>query len=180
MPQVAQQDYIKIAPKIGRALTDDAAALAQLAGHLKRGTLLDVLLSDYPENGSLTRVAFFVTDTRQIGFIDSDDFSVSGIAVDFSEKQYEGLSAIQLAEDEREGATIPSFPSLTVDENDFLMDDEQGVLICVDDYKLIATDNEGNLASLSISQDKVDPDNDDFVNITWEDAQKLIGLPISS
>lgn len=178
MPQIAQQDYIRVAPKIGRGLNDDAVALAQLAGHLERGTLFDVLLSDYPENGSLTRVAFFVTDTRQIGFIDSDDFSVSAIAVNFSEKQYEGLSAVQLAIDEYTHGPEQALPLLTT-QGQWLMEDNDSIFICVDGYKLDVDTNEGKLMRLSISQNKPDPDNDDWVNITWEDAQKLIGLPIA-
>lgn len=183
MPQVAQQDYLRIAPKIGRGIDRDAAGLARIKQLMQRGTIFDAQITtffeqDTEDSGDIGRVLYSFADTN-LSIYDGYNGEILTLTLSHTAEQYEGLSAVQLAEDDYLGEVVTVLPKLSI-SNTFLNDAEQAVIICVDDCKLIPTASGGNLASLSISQDKVDPDNDDFVNITWEDAQKLIGLPIIS
>lgn len=179
MPQVAQQDYIKVVPKEGRNITADAAAMAQIVGLMNRGTIMDAEMIVSWFGTGYYKAKCIAYGKNEIAYFDSPDLGeVRLVDVDFTEKQYEGLSAIQLAEDAFFGETQGAMPELGLADDEYLSDAYSGTLICVDDYKLIATINSGNLAALSISDQKPAPGGD-FVNITWEDAQKLIGLPIS-
>lgn len=183
MPQVAQQDYLRIAPKLGRGIVSDAAGLARIKQLMQRGTIFDAQIiaffeGESEDSGNIGRVLSCYIDTN-LNVYDGYNNKILSLYLPYTVEQYEGLSAVQLAEDDYFGEVVTVLPRLSI-SNTFLSETEQAALICVDDCKLIPTASGGNLTALSISQDKVDPDNDDFVNITWEDAKKLIGLPIIS
>lgn len=183
MPQVAQQDYLRIVPAKGRGgIAQDAAAFVRMKQSLHRGTILDVAITtafkeDTEDSGYIGHIIGYYGDTSVFVY-DGLNNEIVTLLLPYSEAQYEGLSAVQLAEDAYFGGTMVSMPKLGLADDEYLSESEQGTLICIDDYKLIATKNSGNLAALSISDQKAAPDNDDFINISWEDAQKLIGLPI--
>lgn len=181
MPQIAQQDYLYIKPVNASVVGDDAAALGQLRKALDNGTILDCLVCvpAYLVGGvteqNLSKVLSYSSESGRILCFDSLN-QPRIIDVVYSQQQYEGLAAIQRGENEK-GYGSPALPSL-LSVNGYLQDDEIPAYICVDGYKLDVDTRDGKLTRLSISQDKPDP-GIGFVNITWEDAQKLIGLPIN-
>lgn len=176
MPSIAQQDYIIIAPKEGRALADDAAAMGQLKKAVLNGTSFDCLLKDpiTVETG-LTRVVY--TDEAGVAFIDPSNDSVNNILPEYTPDQYSGLAAVQEEVDRIEGNISTSIPVLTMGNDDTLKDDNSGYSICVDGKYLDVTGEE-TVTALAIS-DEGPAEGETFINITWDDAQKLIGLPLA-
>lgn len=180
MPQVAQQDYMKIAPKLGRGIQEDAAAKARIKQLLQRGTILDaVITTAFEENtedsGENGRVLGFFKD-QNVYVYDGFNEEIMTINTPYSERQYEGLSAVQSAIDSSFG--VGAFMPILDKVNQQLVEHDDIIFICVDGYKLDINENDGILQRLSLSQDKPNPETEDFINISWEDAQKLIGLPI--
>lgn len=180
MPSIAQQDYIIIAPKEGRALADDAAAMGQLKKAVLNGTSFDCLLKDptSAESG-LTRVIY--TDAIGVAFIDPSDDVVNNISPEYTPDQYSGLAAVQEAEDIIIGEVLTEMPSLVKTNTglieNILVENAGGYLICVNGKYLIVTGEE-TITALAIS-DEGPGESDGFVNISWDDAQKLIGLPLA-
>ena len=192
MPSIAQQDYIVIKPKQERATKDDAAAMAQLAGIKERDGQLgffDVLINKPIVSEGVTieqysRVIATYGDkprTRPISLTvyEGTNDEIVNLAVDYSQKQYQGLAAVQEAIDEKYGGMNILPVLLTQQVTNYLQEEDMGGYICVDNKYLIATvDGEDKLISLTMADTgPIEPDA--FVNITWEDAQKLIGLPIA-
>lgn len=176
MPSIAQQDYKIIAPKQGRTFFQDAAALGELKKAILNGIGFDCIIKDSLTNeGDYNRVLGFYPDGSTAEAWAAGNSEAITIGMPNTVAQYQGLAAVQEAEDVLMGSPVNSLPSLT-DNNEFLYEEEKGVYICVNDYALsFTTDDNDHLASLEISTTKR---TSGFVNITWEDAQKLIGLPI--
>lgn len=179
MPQIAQQDYLYIKPEIAVVVGDDAAALGQLKRAMDNGTISDCLVCvpAYLAGGvteqNLSKVLSYSPESGRILCLDSLN-QQRIIYVVYSQQQYEGLAAIQKGENEK-GYEVPALPSL-ISVNEYLQDDETSAYICVEGKYLIGyTDDNDNLEKIVKSD--VDAEGR-FVNITWEDAQKLIGLPI--
>lgn len=177
MPSIAQQDYIVIKTSASlRPFTIDAAALSQIAGCISRGNIYDCLLQNYDGNDEyFTRIIAFAPSSKTIFFYQWTSGEVDNAEVSYTVTQYQGLAAVQEAEDEILGEVMLALPALkTADSH--LIEKENGYPICADSKFLIPAVSDGKLASLTIAE--TGPVNG-FVNITWEDAQKLIGLPIS-
>ena len=175
MPSIAQQDYIVIKTSaISRPFENDAAALSQIAGCISRGTIYDCLLQNYDGNEEyFTRIIGFAPARKLILYYDWSADGVSALTTYYTETQYQGLAAVQQAEDEKMGEAV-SLPSLgTV--GSYLIEDNEGFSICADGKYLIPAVSGGKLASLTIAE--TGPE-EGFMNITWEDAQKLIGVAI--
>lgn len=170
MPQIANQDYNIVAPQYADTVDRDAAALSVLAGHLERGTIFDVLIENGVDNPDGIARVVSVKDT--IIFIVSPVSGPINIDADYTPSQYEGLAAVQKACE-----MTDDLPGLST-YNGYLSQSQDEIFLCVDG-KLIAAEVDGNdkLASISISNESPAADAD-WVNISWEDAQKLIGLPI--
>lgn len=182
MPQIAQQDYIRIAPKIGRTINVDAAGLARIKQLLHRGTILDAqIVTAFEENtedsGEIGRVIGFFKD-QNIYVYDGFNGEIMNISTSYYEKQYEGLAAVQLAIDKYGGKVFTDLPDIRIGENGELFEFAEVVKIGVNGHYLIATQSDGALATISLGEQI--PEGTEFVNITWDDAQKLIGLPINS
>lgn len=177
MPQIAQQDYKVIAPKPGRDCSTDAAALGELKKAVLNGIGFDCLLKDIAaDEGTLGRILGFHEDSFSVDVWDAANSQSVNIELPCTVTQYQGLAAVQQAIDEQEGM-MDRLPVLTADGNHYLAEDDFGGYICVDNKFLLASPINMKIASLTMA-DTGPGEGDDFVNITWEDAQKLIGLPL--
>ena len=178
MPSIAQQDYIVIKTSASpRPFTIDAAALSQIAGCMSRGNIYDCLLQNYDGNNEyFARIIAFAPSSKAIFYYEWNAGEVDSIEVSYTATQYQGLAAVQQAIDEQEGM-MDRLPVLTADGNHYLAEDDFGGYICVDNKFLLASPINMKIASLTMA-DTGPGEGDDFVNITWEDAQKLIGLPL--
>lgn len=176
MPQIANQDYIVVAPQYGDCINNDAAALGMLAGHIERGTIFDCLLSGGITEKYSSDVERVIGCTgvkpTNVHTYSPPDGGVVDVIIVYTPTQYEGLAAVQVACE-----MTDDIPTLAID-NGYLSQSQDAILLCVDG-KLIAAEADGdsNLASISISNE-APAAGADWVNISWEDAQKLIGLPV--
>ena len=179
MPQIAQQDYIVIKPKEGRAANVDAECLRRLKLACENGTIFDCLVKDITiaEDNSLGRVLGKGLNNNSADIYDTGNAEPYTLELPYTVEQYSGLAAVQEAEDEYLETAASDMPSLG-NSDGFLSEFIEGLSICVNDFKLFVTVSGGILTALEISDTKPD-ESDDFINIAWEDALKLIGLPIS-
>ena len=176
MPSIAQQDYKVIAPKDGRGFMEDAAALAELKKAVLNGIGFDCLLKNIADDdGALDRVLGFYEDCSDVYCFSTGNGGIVHIELPHTVAQYQGLAAVQNAIDEEDGTVMSALPTFRVEANN-LFENNTGYWPCVDGKFLIPAVSGGKLASLTIAE--TGPANG-FVNITWEDAQKLIGLPIT-
>lgn len=176
MPQIAQQDYIVIKPKEGRTANADAECLRRLKQACENGTIFDCLMGSILMNeGTLDRVLSAYEDGTLIRVSDIANNEDMLIELPYTVEQYSGLAAVQEAEDEYLQTPATEMPSLG-NFDGFLSENIEGVYICVNGFKLSVTASGGELTALEISDTEPEAD---FFNIAWEDALKLIGLPIS-
>lgn len=177
MPSIAQQDYIVIKPKEGRAAQDDAECLHKLKSALLNGTILDCIIYDtVPREGDFSRIIGGYKDA--INFYSPGDTEIKGLNLDYTPTQYSGLAAVQEAEDEWNKQAVSLLPALTADGGDLLAEDVMAIPICSGGFRIkIIYDGDSKVANLELTDTKP-AEGEDFINISWEDAQKLIGLPI--
>lgn len=173
MPQIANQDYKIIAPTPGRGLKNDAAALGELKKAILNGTIFDCLLKETVSgDDDLNRVLGCHLDGRAVCFYSlSDDIKI--YLELYSLAQYQGLAAVQAEIDRLDGVSddMPSFTN----NNGLLHDGPSAYSICTPEgyqYKVTLADDK--IATIEVSTTKIEGD---FVAISIEDAQKLIGLP---
>ena len=171
MPQIANQDYNVIRPVYADVIEHDASALGMLSGHIKRGTIFDVLIEQ--SSYGIAKVITLKGDYGVI-FITPEDNSIQEISIDWSPTQYEGLAAVQVAcqiEDE--------LPQLGMNASGVLLESNKETYLCVDGKLVNVTTNELSLvATLSVSND-VPGQDDSWVNVSFEELQKLVGVLIS-
>lgn len=175
MPQIAQQDYKEIRAKAGRIISIDAAALAEIKKSFLNGTIFDCILMDYDGSWDFQRVLSAWEDG--VIYFDLLNAEISTIELPYTPTQYQGLAAVQNAIDEKVEPMV-EIPQLSY-EDEYLME-IGGDFICVDGKYLIITTDSGNILKTLIIAETGPTPGIGFVNITWEDAQKLIGLPVSA
>lgn len=177
MPQAGQQEYKVIAPKEGRALNADAAAIGELKKAILAGIGFDCLIKDTTaEDGDISRLLALYPSGAAVAYYSFGSGNIEVIGLDYTINQYQGLAAVQEAEDE-EIKLQTQLPMLTKGMDDVhLSDDNTEVFICIDGKYLTVTGS-GTIEALTIAETGPAP-GADFINITWEDAQKLIGLPL--
>ncbi len=179
MPSIAQQDYKIIAPKQDRSFAKDAAALGELKKAILNGIGFDCIIKDTVEDeGDFNRVLGLYPDNADVW--SKGNGQVLSIKMPYTVPQYQGLAAIQHAIDEKYGL-MQNLPSLEYDGEDnsiYVPTTQVDIDVCVDGKKIITTVVENMIKALTLSETGPAADVR-FVNITWEDAQKLIGLPIS-
>lgn len=181
MPQIANQDYNVVAPQYAEVIMNDAAALGMLAGHIERGTIWDVIvktvITSPQENCSVRILSIYSrpSDSRIINTIalyNGYDDEINTIDIKCSPTQYEGLAAVQVACEDSSG-----LPELTIDADAYLKDSTSDYYLCVDGKLVsVATDDDDNISSLTVSTESP-AEGADWVNVPYEDLQKLIGLP---
>lgn len=167
MPQIAQQDYLRPS---GKSIKD-CHLLAAFAHSIAHGTIFDVIFSYEGDYGLVENRIINKDRHNNLFFMDTDDRSHKTIYVIYTQTQYEGLAAIQDADN-----SYTSVPVLETDSDGYLfaiVDNDK--LVTVGGKKLAVTvSDDDTIAALAISNDEYSG-----FEITWEDAQKLIGLPIS-
>lgn len=174
MPQVAQQDYKCL--KAHASINGDAAVLSALVKSIENHTIFDVILDLTTSGAGIVRVVSYFYDEGEGGvqFYDDTVGEINSVSLDYTATQYEGLAAIQEAENFF--GSLPEITTINSQGVDYLLEGNEGVYVCIDGYSLIVTtDENGKIGALNISEIAI---TDEHINITWEDAQKLIGLPI--
>lgn len=176
MPQIAQQDYKVIAPKYGRGFLNDAAALGELKRSILNGIGFDCLIKDtIAGDGDVNRVLGFYPIGTFVSIYSHSNEIFESIELPYTVEQYEGLSVVQLAVDEQRGGVQDHLPVL--EDSEILLEANSGYPICVDGkYLTVTASSDSKIEALAIAENG--PSDDAFINITWEDAQKLIGLPL--
>lgn len=174
MPSIAQQDYLRIVATHPSDIPWTVCeVLAGLAGAIAKGTIFDVVIEHQGTDGSFNFVRpFAVSLSSTINTISAWDVFNAGpilYEIEYTQTQYEGLAAIQDATEEYDEVPELMWAS------DYLQD-SNGKFICVGGKKLslIVTDS-NTIQALAIS----DVEDADGLNISFEDAQKLIGLPLT-
>lgn len=181
MPQIAQQDYLYIKPVNAPTVSTDAAALGQLRRALDNGTIADCLiynarLDDGAEDPNVSKVLSYYSKSGGVCIYDLGNGEIATIEAPYTEQQYEGLAAIQ-REEKLNLQTGNVLPSLVL-KSEGINDDENNAYITVNNHFLIPDVESGEIIALSLGEDaSAQPQR---VEITWEDAQKLIGLPITN
>lgn len=172
MPQIAQQDYNVVKPAYADYIHNDAAALGVLAGHIERGTIFDVLVKIAKDGDSFSRVVAASKEYGNIMVVDPEDGTLTFCPNGYTPTQYEGLAAVQVACELTE-----NLPSLAVNDYNYLMEDNSSYYLCADGKIVIVTlDDEDKIAALQVSSESPS-DESDWVNVSFEELQKLIGLP---
>lgn len=174
-----QQDYKVIAPKQGRDIISDAAALGELKKAILNGIGFDCIIKDtVGGDGDFNRVLGFYPDGSLVNIWSTANLEAfPPIEMLYTVTQYQGLAAVQQALDEKYGLQEGMTYLTTSGATSYLQEDSAGRYICVDNKYLIVTGDE-TVTTLTIAETGPGQ-GDDFVNITWEDAQKLIGLPLT-
>lgn len=177
MPQIAQQDYKVIAPKPGRSFNVDAAALGEIKKAILNGIGFDCLIKNagIADEGTLDRILGFYGGGSLVKYYDSGDGEIKGVDLTYTVTQYQGLAAVQNAEDELLGEAVQSLPTLGTTKS-HLVETGEEFPIYVDGKYLTPTASGGKLTALAVAE--TGPGEFAHINITWEDAQKLIGLPL--
>lgn len=176
MPQIAQQDYIRVFVPEGRSLENDANVLATLLKAAENGTIFDVILG-FMTNGEpdcqFRVLAYKLLDRTITYYYDGENIDLS---FSYSLTQYYGLAAVQAEVDRIDGLT-DVFPTF-IATNGFLSESNSGWPICTPEgYQYKVTLVEGKIATIEVSTTKVEGD---YIAISIEDAQKLIGLPCTA
>lgn len=177
MPQIAQQDYKVIAPKPGRAFADDAAALGELKKAILKGIGFDCLIGgSMAGEYDINRVFGFYPDGSAVSYYSCSNGDIIEMGLPYTITQYQGLAAVQNAMDEADGLQS-SLPNFEKSDTHLLASADSDAFVCVDGKYLTVTGSE-TIEALAIAETGPD-EGYTVINISWEDALKLIGLPIS-
>lgn len=181
MPQAAQQDYLVIK---GAEVTD-YRLIAKVASLIERKTLFDAVIAieatgEYP----------FFAECRPLSIDGAPGFnpkvyifydgSYSSIEIPpFTQTQFEGLAAIQEAENTY-GEIALGVNTYGSDPDIYLYESEEGNFICSDGklLKVALTQKEGDVYEITAIEQTTKTLDDGYVNVSFEDAQKLIGLTV--
>lgn len=171
MPQMANQDYnvISVPDQLSESVFGSVAVLR----HIEQQNIFDVIIDQQSTSGykGKSRIVAVYEDyeTGRPGIVYFNGNIQSSVLFQFTLAQYEGLAAIA------EARGLDSIAELGISNGTLGILFEE-TRICVDGYLLNAINTDGKLTGLSIGNKATG----EFIDITWEDAQKLIGLPVSS
>ena len=182
MPSIAQQDYLVIK---GKAETD-YRLIAGVAALIERKTLFDAIIVI-----ETTGEHAFFAECRPLSILGGpedgnlrvDIYYDGGNSVievpSFTQTQFEGLAAIQDAENYygEIGIGVDTYAS---DPDLYLYEGEGGNFICSDGkfLKVSLTQIEGDEYKITAIEQTEKTAEDGYVNVSFEDAQKLIGLTV--
>ena len=173
MPQIANQDYNTLRLNYSNAAYTDAGILALIAGHIERGTIYDTVIEIYSNDFGRVCGVDIQDGYPKIGGMDAADGSSWGIEVPYTPTQYEGLAAVQVACE-----MTGEIPGLQVDDNSYLQEGSTGSYLCVSGKCVqVTVDDYSAIAALTIV-DSVPASGEDWVNVPFEELQKLIGIPL--
>lgn len=190
MPSIAQQDNLRLEAKFGDGRGDYGLQL-QLLNAIERKTIFDVIYTIKQE--SLDGGTSFMEMRPQASAVEnSDGEKVYGIifppvlsqefltiSIKNTAEQLSGLSAIQQAADYYD---VLDLAQVELNGVNYLISESDVGSICVEGKMLAITvgedDGEGFAPILTIQQSEVVPPSGTITNISWEDAQKLIGVSV--
>lgn len=184
MPSIAQQDYNVIRPVVGTSIESDASAIAELAGHIERGTAFDCILSGriFKSDISdklLTRiiemdVSLNEDDTLQyanINFVRNNAGNpLKGLYINYPSSAYRVFAKIQ----RQSGAD--SFV-LSIGEDNELIADATGNPVAVNGMYILPQINDDDVIVGWNYGDAI-PAGITFYSITEMDADALVGIAI--
>ena len=177
MPQIANQDYNVVKPAYADYVKVDAQALGMLAGYFDRGTIFDCVINNAVggDENDFERIISIEETLRLIYFFSASDGEVGHISFPYNSTQYDGLAAVQVAVE-----ATGSLPELIDwEETGYLGEDINGKYICVGN-KLVSVEYGEDYKITKLTVTNEDPEEgDDFVNISSDDLQKLIGVELS-
>lgn len=176
MPQIAQQDYKILAPTPGRGALNDMAVLGELKKSLLNGTIFDCLIKDVTLVENYYGRVLGAYPNSGVSIYDPGESEVRYFELPYTVTQYQGLAAIQAEADRIDGVSLDS-PGL-VARNGLLEESVSGYPIGTPggyQYKVTLVD--GKIVTIEVSTSTVEGD---FIAISIEDAQKLIGLPCTA
>lgn len=178
MPQIANQDYNIIRPAYADTIPHDAEALGQLAGHIERGTIFDVILFYIDGDGGKeyfrpTGLTIPEDSWPSIDYFDSYLSENTYIELRYTPTQYSGLAAVQ-----RACELTKKLPVLTKSgDDDYLTEDNSSLFICVNGCLVLAeSDDSDKIVSLTVTDQKAESGT--YADISEDDLQKLIGLSL--
>lgn len=178
MPQIAQQDYIVIAPIVANDIVSDAAALGRLAAILEKKdlTIFDVILDLSGDGEDLEKiVARFY---RRVAYISAEDSSVGEMNITNTAVQYEGLAAIQATKNGPKDVAPAIF--VETDYNNMIYEGSTGRYICtLDGYKVQAQVGADKRILELEKSSELAGDLDTQILVPFEEIEKLVGLPFS-
>lgn len=180
MPQIANQDYniVNAMPGI-YDMSNDAHIFGELKRHFLQGTIFDVIVLD---NVPMYRRIIAVTARGdEFGVAGTDEIKVIGVT-DYSVEQYEGLAAIQQAAI-AVGIEVTRIPVLhyATSELGAMVDAEAGPIVDEDGKVYNVTFEDGKITAVQKTQHAPESTtwDGDALAVSFEDVQKLIGLPIA-
>lgn len=180
MPQIANQDYNFVAPRIAGRVQDDAYALGKIRSAIEMGTLFDLVVRngnsifrpcayDFEPEISYYRVIY-------LGF--DSGYKALYLALQYSASQYSFLDEVQ--EKEFTLGLTQIIPALSVDKNKYLADNNTSVYICTEggNYILASVDDgSGRFASFEDSGVKC-PDGVNKVEVNLSDVNVMVGAAV--
>lgn len=168
MPSIAQQDYFVINVRDIGYDVFDAMALAQISKAVKQGIIYDVVLK---AGRFTTRVAAHDSLNGYVFLYSSGAGEIISVDAHLTPTQYEGLAAIQVAEN-----NFAAIPAMTTG-NEFELVDDNGTCYILCDGKCLIVENDDKGRIAAIKKSELDPpQGEETVEISFEDAQKLIGI----
>lgn len=177
MPQAAQQDYIRIVPKVAENFSADAYALAEAKSKLLLGTIYDCIIVTYTNGVDELRSRPIADERDGIYFYDPDESAVSYVEIPYTIEQYEGMGAVQQAlwDADKEQSSLPVLEEVG---SNYLAEEHSGDChLCDEEGNLVkVTSVDGIIVALERTTTK--PEGDDFVKVDFSELLKLIGLPI--
>lgn len=181
MPQVAQQDYLVIK---GATVTD-YRLIAKLASLIERKTLFDAVIvieatGEHPFFAECRPLSIYggPEGNTQVDIYFDGGYSTIEVPP-FTQTQFEGLAAIQEAENTY-GEIVLGVDTYGSDPDIYLYEGEEGNFICSDGklLKVTLTQKEGDEYEITAIEQTTKTIDDGYVNVSFEDAQKLIGLTV--
>ena len=170
MPQIAQQDYLKI---VGRTFSD-----AGLAKAIQAGTIFDVVVEHLNEDGEIeqARVLTF-TKAEYEAYVSIYDYyngAIFAIVINRSADNYLALAAVQAG-----GYGYDGFPLMTTFEassGEFVLgEDNTGGYVTCNGKCIVATVISGRFAALATS-DITPPDGEATYEVSEDDLRYFIGM----
>lgn len=165
---IAQQDYLHFKQSMPINASIDCELYAFLVGGIERGTIWDMIVFT-PSNG-YSRVVNYdgISGVISMGVITVDNYRE-----DYSSANYSGLAAIQRAL-LAQGETVSYIPDCGVD-GDYLVNDQTDKFLSINGKKIKVTlggPDELTITAVTISDEDAP---EGSLEITDEDAQKLVG-----
>lgn len=180
MPQIANQDYNAIRPVVGTSIQTDAAALAEIAGHIERGTVFDCILSgrifssDRPRwLARITQMEYSLNEDKTLRnatiVFSRSDVLYKTLDLSYPRTVYDVFAKVQ----SQSGLDSYAFGSI---ENVLIVMETEAPVAVDGRYVILRLNDDDEIEGWNYGD--VIPDNVTYYSITEKDADTLIGITI--